>query len=369
MPDIIRTSRSYAHRRRARGIGGFLAAISAIASFPAAASEQPALSLQELVLTAHRSIDQHEIAFFALIVGVILFAVVTAVMLLRTRARAARLETWSRDEFTRLRDELDRANAVILSEPQIVVDWQAGSDEPGIEGDLSALGVSASHRVLAFGSWLDAGKASAIERAVDALRARGEAFSMTLTTLTGHPIEAHGRAIGGRAVLRLKDASGIKRELVNLVGRYERQSSELAALRALAEKLPSPVWTRDAAGHLTFVNATYTRAVEAKNAADAVERQLELLDSAAREIHRADPGKRRRLLLRPSPRRRRRCPADLRRARFSHRDRQRRHRHGRYRSGIAARRAHAPCRCASPNAGPAFHRSCHVRRRSPAELL
>jgi signal transduction histidine kinase len=283
MPDIIRTSRSYAHRRRARGIGRFLAAIGAIAPFPAAAAEQRALSLQELVLTAHRSIDQHEIAFFALIVGVILFAVVTAVMLLRTRARATRLETWSRDEFTRLRDELDRANAVILSEPQIVVDWQAGSDEPGIEGDLSALGVSASHRVLAFGSWLDAGKASTIERAVDALRARGEAFSMTLTTLAGHPIEAHGRAIGGRAVLRLKDARGIKRELVDLVGRYERQSTELAALRALAEKLPSPVWTRDAAGHLTFVNAAYTRAVEAKNAADAVERRLELLDSAARE--------------------------------------------------------------------------------------
>jgi signal transduction histidine kinase len=214
---------------------------------------------------------------------VILFAVVTAVMLLRTRARAARLETWSRDEFTRLRDELDRANAVILSEPQIVVDWQAGSDEPGIDGDLSALGVSASHRVLAFGSWLDPGKASAIERAVDALRARGEAFSMTLTTLAGHPIEAHGRAIGGRAVLRLKDASGIKRELVDLVGRYERQSTELAALRALAEKLPSPVWTRDAAGRLTFVNAAYTRAVEAKNATDAVERRLELLDSATRE--------------------------------------------------------------------------------------
>ncbi|MGB6464751.1 MAG: two-component sensor histidine kinase, partial [Xanthobacteraceae bacterium] len=202
MPDTIRTSRGYAHRRRAPGIGGFLAAAGALAPFSAAAAEPPPLSLQELVLSAHRSIDQHEIAFFALVVGVILFAVVTAVMLLRTRARAARLEAWSRDEFTRLRDELDRANAVILSEPQVVVDWPAGSDEPGIEGDLSALGVSASHRVLAFGNWLDAGKASAMEHAVDALRARGEAFSMTLTTLAGHPIEVQGRAIGGRAVLR-----------------------------------------------------------------------------------------------------------------------------------------------------------------------
>src|SRR5580692_10951744 len=266
MPDIIRKSRSYAHRRRARGIGGFLAAIGAVAPFPAAAAEQRALSLQELVLTAHRSIDQHEIAFFALIVGVILFAVVTAVMLLRTRARAARLETWSRDEFTRLRDELDRANAVILSEPQIVVDWQAGSDEPGIDGDLSALGVSASHRVLAFGSWLDPGKASAIERAVDALRARGDAFSMTLTTLAGHPIEAQGRAIGGRAVLRLKDASGIKRDLADLLSRHEALRSKVASLNMLVETLPSPVWTRDAAGQLDFVNGAYARAVEAKDA-------------------------------------------------------------------------------------------------------
>ena len=239
MPDTIRTSRSYAQRRRLRGIGGFLAAVTAIAPLPAVAAEQPALALQELVLTAHRSVDQHAIAFLALVSGVVLFAVVTAIMLVRTRVRAARLEAWSRDEIATLRDEVDRANAVILSEPQIVVDWPAGSDQPSIDGDLALLNLSAPHRVLAFGSWLDAAKASAMERAVDALRARGEAFAMTLTTLAGHPIEAHGRAIAGRAVLRLKDASGIKRELVELIARYERISSELASLRALAEKLPS----------------------------------------------------------------------------------------------------------------------------------
>jgi signal transduction histidine kinase len=106
---------------------------------------------------------------------------------------------------------------------------------------------------------------------------------MTLTTLAGHPIEAQGRAIGGRAVLRLKDASGVKRELVELVTRYEKLATEVAPSRALIETLPSPVWTRDATGRLSFVNAAYARAVEAKNAADAIDRRLELLDSAARE--------------------------------------------------------------------------------------
>jgi signal transduction histidine kinase len=84
-------------------------------------------------------------------------------------------------------------------------------------------------------------------------------------------------------VLRLKDAGGIKRELLALAGRHEKLLNEVASLRALIEQLPSPVWTREATGRLTFVNAAYARAVEAQDAADAIERNLELLDSAARE--------------------------------------------------------------------------------------
>jgi signal transduction histidine kinase len=284
MPDTIRTSRRYERRRQVGRLGGFLAALATTmsATRPAGAVEPPSLALQELVLSVHRSIDQHGLAFMALVLGVVLFAVVTAIMLVRSRARASRLETWSRDEIARLRDETDRANALLLSEPQVVVDWPAGSDEPGIDGDTAALGVSAPHRVLAFGSWLDPAKAAAMEHAVDGLRLRGQAFSMTLTTLSGQPIEAQGRAIGGRAVLRLKNASGIKRELIDLVTRHERLATEAASLRVVVEALQSPVWTRNAAGQLTFVNAAYARAVEAKSAADAVERGLELLDSSVR---------------------------------------------------------------------------------------
>jgi signal transduction histidine kinase len=84
-------------------------------------------------------------------------------------------------------------------------------------------------------------------------------------------------------VLRLKDATGVKRELVELGSRHAALLSEIASLRTLIERLPSPVWTRDAAGRLTFVNAAYARAVEARDAADAVARGLELLDTSARE--------------------------------------------------------------------------------------
>ncbi|HZC55094.1 MAG TPA: PAS-domain containing protein [Xanthobacteraceae bacterium] len=283
MPDTIRRSRGKRHRRCAQGISQFLAALCVFSPLTAGAAEPPSLALHELVLTAQSSIDQHQLAFIAVVCGVVLFAVVTAILLVRTWARAARLEARSRRQIAALRDEVDRANALMRSEPQVVVVWPAGSDEPSIDGDPSAVGVSAAHRVLAFGSWLDAGKASAIEHAVEALRARGEAFAMTLTTLSGQPIEVLGRAIGGRAVLRLKAASGIKRDLVEAVSRYDKLAAEVAPLRALIETLPAPVWARDLAGRLSYVNSAYARAVDANSAADAMGHCVELLDSAGRD--------------------------------------------------------------------------------------
>ena len=121
-------------------------------------------------------------------------------------------------------------------------------------------------RVLAFGSWLEPDKAQAMEHAVDALRADGEGFSMQLMTLAGRAIEADGRAIGGRAVLRLRDVSGLKRELAELNARHEKLVGETESLRMLIDALPSPVWARDIAGALVFVNRAYARAVEAKDA-------------------------------------------------------------------------------------------------------
>ena len=278
MPDTIRRSGSYARP----WLGGFSIAVGVLSPLSARAADPPKLVLQELVLGATRSIDRHEVAALVLLLGLLAFAVVTATMLLRARARLSRLETSSHDEIAALRSGLDRANALLLSEPQVIVDWPAASDEPSIDGDPGIVGASAPHRVLAFGSWLDAVRATAMEQAVDALRTRGEPFSMAFTTLGGRPIEAQGRAIAGRAVLRLKDASGIKRELLGLAGRHQTLLSEVASLRALVARLPSPVWTRDAAGRLTFVNAAYAQAVEAGGATDAVERSLELLDSSAR---------------------------------------------------------------------------------------
>ncbi len=266
--------------------GGFLAASAAslFAATSAHAAEPSAVSAVEYYLFTFTTIGRQEIAALALTLGVLCFGVTTAVLLVRTRMRANETEAALRDQISALTAERDRVNTLLLSEPQIIVAWAAAADEPDIIGDSGLVTSAATpQRVLAFGSWLEADQAQRMEHAVDKLRAQGEGFSLSLTTLNGTPIEAEGRAIGGRAVLRLRDVGGIKRDLAALTARHQELVRDVGALRTLIDALPFPVWARDQGGALEFVNTAYVTAVEAKDAADVIDRGLELLDSPTRE--------------------------------------------------------------------------------------
>jgi signal transduction histidine kinase len=230
------------------------------------------------------SLDRHELIALSLTLAVLCFAVCAAMLLVRTRARTARREAALRDEIVSLKAQNDRASALLHSEPQVIVAWAAADDRPEIIGDPTlVVPADTPHRVLAFGTWLDAGPSLALEHAVEALRAEGVRFAMPLTTLTGRPIEASGRAIGGRAVLRLRDVTGIQRELNELTARHATLAAEADALHALVDALPAPAWLRDSAGNLTFVNAAYGRAVEVKEPSAAVVGGTELIERGARD--------------------------------------------------------------------------------------
>jgi signal transduction histidine kinase len=257
--------------------------------FRAAALERSPL---DLYLEAFKQLNQHEIAAIALTLGILCFAVVTAILLVRTRRRLFETEAAARDEILAARGEIDRVHVLLRADPQILVAWAAAADEPEIVGDGTILAdIDAPERALAFGAWLGPDEARRMERLVEQLRGRGEGFATTLTTLHGLPIEAEGHVVGGRAILRLKDVSGVKRELADLQARFHRQIEDFDALRVLIEALPFPIWTRDEAGKLVFVNPAYARAVEAKDANEAVQRGTELFDRAARdELFRAHEG-------------------------------------------------------------------------------
>jgi len=84
MPDTIRTSWCCPQGRRRR-IGRSATAIGTLASSTASAAERSGPALHQFVLDAHRGFAEHEIAFLALTAGAVLFAIVTGIVLVRTR--------------------------------------------------------------------------------------------------------------------------------------------------------------------------------------------------------------------------------------------------------------------------------------------
>lgn len=270
--------------------GGFVTCLFVGATLLATPARSSEASLIAAAVETAAGLYIQEIAVLTVALGLILFGVGMAALMVRIRARAAEAQARLTDAIIAARAERDRVTTMLLSEPQVVVTWTAGGGEPSILGDTSLIsgsGTTVPERVLAFGTWLEPDKAQAIERAVDALREHGEAFSMGLMTLGGRAIEAEGRAIGGCAVLRLRDVTGSKRELAEANAKLEKLAGSVESLRALIEALPAPVWVRDVDGSLLFVNAAYARAVEAEDAAAAVTHGIELLERANREAARS----------------------------------------------------------------------------------
>ena len=256
-------------------------------------SVAPAYADDAAPLQGLLELNRQEFAVLTTALALLGFSVVAAILLMRTRLRAAKNEARLRSDIQGLQIEADRFRALLFAEPQILISWAAGDNRPQISGDISLLMPQDSphyqpQRILAFGTWLPPEPALQMDHAVDALREAGEGFLLNLTTSNGRAIEAMGRAIGGQAIVRIRELSGLRRELAETNLRHKALLEETEMLRGFAAAAPWPIWTRRTNGGLSYANAAYARATEAASVADAISRDLELLDSGDRgEMDRA----------------------------------------------------------------------------------
>jgi signal transduction histidine kinase len=256
-----------------------IAVVTLPATGPAWAGEPTLLD----TISAFFEFNRPEIAVLATALAPLGFSVVAAILLMRGRIRAARSEAQLRANIADLQIQADRYRALLFAEPQVLIAWAAGDNRPRISGDVALLVPPDSpHRILAFGSWLQPEPALQMDHAVDALREAGEGFLLNLVTSNGHSIEAMGRAIGGQAIVRIRELSGLRRELAETNLRLRTLVEETETLRGFAATSPWPIWAKSAEGGLSYVNAAYARATEASSVTEAVGRNLELLDSADR---------------------------------------------------------------------------------------
>ena len=244
------------------------------------------LSLTQVVST-WLDLNHQEVAVLTTALALVGFSVVAAILLMRTRVKATRTEVRLRSDIADLQVQADRLRALLFAEPQILIAWAAGDNRPQISGDTALL-ISqdalqnSPQRILAFGTWLPPEPALQMDHAVDALREAGEGFLLNLSTSNGRAIEAMGRAIGGQAIVRIRELGGLRRELAESNLRYKTLQEETELLRDFAAAAPWPIWAKSAEGNLRYANAAYVWATEAKSVADAIHRNLELLESDQR---------------------------------------------------------------------------------------
>ena len=71
----------------------------------------------------------------------------------------------------------------------------------------------------------------------------------------------------------------MRKELAETIHRHKALSEETEMLRGFASAAPWPIWAKGPKGGLAYANAAYARATEATSVHDAIDRNLELLDS------------------------------------------------------------------------------------------
>lgn len=226
----------------------------------------------------------HTVAGVAVLIGLVLFSTTTALLQLRERRRWHEREKALLGEVASLRGAHDRAELLMGSEHQLILTWAGRDGEPRVEGDPSIAGEGATfRRVLAFGSWLRPADAAAIENGIERLKERGESFRVAVRTLAEGIMDVEGRAVSGRALVRIRDITGERLELLQCRHEVADARSDLASMRMFLDSIAQPVWLRDAEGRLAWANQAYLAALEAKSLEDAKARSLELLDRTARE--------------------------------------------------------------------------------------
>ena len=139
----------------------------------------------------------------------------------------------------------------------------------------------------------DADDGRALESAVTAASRAGRSFALSLRLTDGsRALRAHGGPApaplpAGGVLLWFVDATQAEREKTALAAGREDTEAALAALGHVIEAAPFPVWLRGPDGSLALVNSAYVRAVEAPDAATAVERGIELLEGGSEAEPRA----------------------------------------------------------------------------------
>ncbi|KAF0231651.1 MAG: multi-sensor signal transduction histidine [Beijerinckiaceae bacterium] len=211
----------------------------------------------------------------------------TAISIFHVRARRVWNEHFEEQNRTihEAQAQVERSHLFLSADRQMLVAWNGPKGEAEFEGDPGiVLETTTPHRVLAFSDWVGAEDARHLEQQVLQLRSEGTGFSMQVRSLRGDHVEIEGRPVAGRAVMAIKLATGERLALARMIDEKNALESAQKQLQTVLEAIPQPVWLRDRAGKLGWVNTAYAQAVDAPGRDTVLSTQAEILDSDDRAV-------------------------------------------------------------------------------------
>ena len=212
----------------------------------------------------------------------VVFAIAVFIWAIIVVRRMSRTELAARRHIASLEVRLNEAEAILAAEPGVLMIWQGGDEVPvRISGDMRWCADIPQNRekLQRFSSWLDGESVDTVERALAGLRSTGKPFNVAIKTHKGELIEAEGRAAGGQATLRFRPLAGDRRACAGGAYDTRKLGKQVERLSAVLDSSPFPVWMRNEAGALIWVNKNYLKAVEVASISDVLKRQTPLADT------------------------------------------------------------------------------------------
>lgn len=260
------------------------AGVAAIALLPVSAMAQAAAQTK-ISIPFGASLGTFEVIQFAMFLGAMGAALLSAGWLIRDRGKIAEENVTLRAKFADLSHAAQRGEALLNLKDQRIVVWDGSNRKAEVVGGLPETSGAPRDRAgfLAFGRWLRPDSVAALERGIIALRDKAQSFNLTIETVNGTLLDVQGRTSGSYAIARFVSLEGVQAERAFLETENRQLSEAVALLRGLLDALDQAAWTRNAQGQLDWVNTAYARAVGAADAGEAIAGGHELLGTSARQ--------------------------------------------------------------------------------------
>jgi signal transduction histidine kinase len=191
-----------------------------------------------MAATGGMAFDARTLLMLGINLGIIAFAVWTAIACLRARERARKAEAAAAIEAERYRLSESTLETLLAAEPQALLTVaESGEAELLVATLPAALGVPRDiDGLLNFADWLDAASAKELDDAIDALAERGEAFNLMLRTRRDRYVELDGRTAGRTIVLKVRDLAGQRLDLADVAAKHRQLEEQVASLRRLLDE-------------------------------------------------------------------------------------------------------------------------------------